>query len=62
VLTVDVLDRYVDENGVLRSTRLVLKKGKVPKWFPDKVRSDIFILVFQWELQVTRHLYCKKKK
>ncbi|CAO3612228.1 unnamed protein product [Mucor hiemalis] len=30
VLSVDVLDRYVDENGVLKTTRLVLKKGKVP--------------------------------
>ena len=38
VLAVDVLDRYVDENGVLKTTRLVLKKGKVPKWFPQKVK------------------------
>lgn len=56
VLSVDVLDRYVDENGVLRTTRLVLKKGKVPKWFPQNVNVDrtsrnltinLFILVAQ---------------
>jgi hypothetical protein len=38
VLAVDVLDRYVDERGVLKTTRLVLKKGKAPKWFPQTVR------------------------
>jgi hypothetical protein len=37
VLAVDVLDRYVDKDGVLRTTRLILKKGKVPKWFPESV-------------------------
>lgn len=37
VLAVDVLDRYIDENGVLKTTRLVLKKGKAPKWFPENV-------------------------
>jgi hypothetical protein len=41
VLAVDVLDRHVDENGVLKTTRLVLKKGKVPKWFPENVSSII---------------------
>ncbi|KAI8973841.1 PRELI-like family-domain-containing protein [Pilobolus umbonatus] len=46
VLAVDVLDRYVDENGVLKTTRLVLKKGKVPKWFPENFmkNSEAFII------------------
>jgi hypothetical protein len=39
VLSVDVLDRYVDENGILKTTRLVLKKGKTPKWFPKNVKD-----------------------
>ncbi|KAI8388524.1 PRELI-like family-domain-containing protein [Radiomyces spectabilis] len=46
VLAVDVLDRYVDEKGVLKTTRLVLKKGKVPKWFPESFlkNSEAFII------------------
>ncbi|KAI9333219.1 PRELI-like family-domain-containing protein [Zopfochytrium polystomum] len=32
VLSSDVIDRYVDENGVLHSTRLFTKEGKLPKW------------------------------
>ncbi|KAI8971457.1 PRELI-like family-domain-containing protein [Mycotypha africana] len=46
VLAVDVLDRCVDENGVLKTTRLVLKKGKAPKWFPESFlkSSEAFII------------------
>ncbi|KAG2214972.1 hypothetical protein INT45_002412 [Circinella minor] len=46
VLAVDVLDRYVDEKGVLRTTRLVLKKGKAPKWFPKTFlkNSEAFVI------------------
>ncbi|KAG1218980.1 hypothetical protein G6F35_007872 [Rhizopus arrhizus] len=46
VLAVDVLDRYVDENGILKTTRLVLKKGKAPKWFPENFlkNSEAFII------------------
>ncbi|CAJ0847540.1 3041_t:CDS:2 [Entrophospora sp. SA101] len=33
VESVDVIDRYVDpSNGALRTTRLILKRGIVPKW------------------------------
>ncbi|CAG8519281.1 959_t:CDS:2 [Funneliformis caledonium] len=33
VESVDVIDRYVDPNtGVLRTTRLILKRGVLPKW------------------------------
>ncbi|ORX52805.1 MSF1-domain-containing protein [Hesseltinella vesiculosa] len=46
VLAVDVLDRYVDDRGVLKTTRLVLKKGKVPKWFPQALvkNSEAFVI------------------
>ncbi|KAG1316853.1 hypothetical protein G6F62_013238 [Rhizopus arrhizus] len=46
VLSVDVLDRYVDENGILKTTRLVLKKGKTPKWFPKNIlkSSEAFVI------------------
>ncbi|KAG0192952.1 hypothetical protein DFQ28_006984 [Apophysomyces sp. BC1034] len=46
VLAVDVLDRSVDERGVLKTTRLVLKKGKAPKWFPQSFlkNSEAFII------------------
>ncbi|CAO3678023.1 unnamed protein product [Rhizopus stolonifer] len=46
VLSVDVLDRYVDENGILKTTRLVLKKGKAPKWFPESIlkSSEAFVI------------------
>nr|CAG8470034.1 4880_t:CDS:2 [Entrophospora candida] len=33
VESVDVIDRYVDpKKGILRTTRLILKRGVVPKW------------------------------
>ncbi|RIB17736.1 PRELI-like family-domain-containing protein [Gigaspora rosea] len=33
VESVDVIDRYVDpDTGVLRTTRLILKRGVLPKW------------------------------
>ncbi|KAJ3268822.1 hypothetical protein HDV01_002174 [Terramyces sp. JEL0728] len=32
VLSADVIDRYVDSQGILHSTRLFLKKGKIPSW------------------------------
>ncbi|EMR09710.1 hypothetical protein PNEG_01897 [Pneumocystis murina B123] len=32
VVSVDVVDRYVDNQGCLRTTRLILKDGKLPKW------------------------------
>ncbi|KAI8372568.1 PRELI-like family-domain-containing protein [Choanephora cucurbitarum] len=46
VLAVDVLDRHVDANGVLKTTRIVLKKGKAPKWFPKSFlkNSEAFII------------------
>ncbi|KAI8061639.1 PRELI-like family-domain-containing protein [Gongronella butleri] len=46
VLAVDVLERYVDERGILKTTRLVLKKGKAPKWFPKSFlkNSEAFVI------------------
>ncbi|CAO3634693.1 unnamed protein product [Cunninghamella echinulata] len=46
VLAVDVSNRYVDERGVLKTTRLVLKKGKAPKWFPQTFlkNSEAFVI------------------
>ncbi|KAG5513406.1 hypothetical protein PMAC_001470 [Pneumocystis sp. 'macacae'] len=32
VISVDVIDRYVNDHGCLRTTRLILKRGKLPKW------------------------------
>lgn len=32
VLATDVIDRHIDSNGCLHSTRLLLKKGKLPAW------------------------------
>lgn len=32
VLASDVIDRYVDDEGCLHSTRLLLKRGKLPAW------------------------------
>lgn len=32
VLASDVIDRYIDSDGCLHSTRLLLKKGKLPEW------------------------------
>ncbi|KAK9461365.1 PRELI-like family-domain-containing protein [Lipomyces oligophaga] len=32
VISVDTLDRYVDEQGRLHTHRLVIKRGKLPKW------------------------------
>ncbi|KAG4300632.1 hypothetical protein PCANB_003070 [Pneumocystis canis] len=32
VISVDVIDRYINDHGCLRTTRLILKHGKLPKW------------------------------
>lgn len=32
VLGSDVIERYVDSDGVLHTKRIILKKGKLPKW------------------------------
>jgi len=32
VLGSDVIERYVDGEGVLRTKRIILKKGKLPRW------------------------------
>lgn len=32
VLASDVIDRYIDSDGCLHSTRLLLKRGKLPAW------------------------------
>jgi hypothetical protein len=44
VVCADVIDRSINEDGILTTTRLVLKKGKLPKWFPQQVRLFIVIL------------------
>ncbi|CAB4253815.1 similar to Saccharomyces cerevisiae YLR193C UPS1 Mitochondrial intermembrane space protein that regulates mitochondrial cardiolipin levels [Maudiozyma barnettii] len=41
VLSVDTIDRKVDENGNLLTTRLIRKKGKLPKWIEYIVGSRI---------------------
>jgi hypothetical protein len=41
VLTADVIDRSVDPStGILTTTRLMLKEGKLPKW-GRSVRSSL---------------------
>ncbi|KAG5440419.1 hypothetical protein PCK2_000552 [Pneumocystis canis] len=32
VVSVDVIDRSINDHGCLRTTRLILKHGKLPKW------------------------------
>ncbi|CAG8595776.1 1297_t:CDS:2 [Ambispora gerdemannii] len=46
VLSVDVIDRHVDPtSGMLRTTRLILKKGKVPSWGIGLIRTpEAYIL------------------
>lgn len=44
VVCADVIDRSINEDGILTTTRLVLKKGKLPKWFPQQVRLFLVIL------------------
>ncbi|KAL1922581.1 uncharacterized protein VTP21DRAFT_10120 [Calcarisporiella thermophila] len=47
VHSVDVLDRTVDPvTGVLRTTRIILKSGKLPKWAPRGIvkNTEAFII------------------
>ncbi|KAI9350880.1 PRELI-like family-domain-containing protein [Obelidium mucronatum] len=46
VLTADVIDRYVDpETGVLHTTRLFTKEGRLPKWSKSMFSlSEAYIL------------------
>ena len=34
VLSCDVIDRHLTPSGTLRTTRLILKRGALPAWFP----------------------------
>ena len=34
VLSCDVIDRHLTPSGTLRTTRLILKRGALPTWFP----------------------------
>ncbi|CAE6460492.1 unnamed protein product [Rhizoctonia solani] len=46
VLSCDVIDRSFTPDGSLRTTRLILKRGNLPKWFPSGVvaRSESWIV------------------
>ncbi|KAF8682741.1 MSF1 protein [Rhizoctonia solani] len=46
VLSCDVIDRSFTPEGNLRTTRLILKRGNLPKWFPSGVvaRSESWIV------------------
>ncbi|KAG8763832.1 hypothetical protein FRC11_011501 [Ceratobasidium sp. 423] len=46
VLSCDVIDRSFTSEGSLRTTRLILKRGNLPKWFPSGVvaRSESWIV------------------
>ncbi|CAE6463752.1 unnamed protein product [Rhizoctonia solani] len=46
VLSCDVIDRSFTPEGSLRTTRLILKRGNLPKWFPSGVvaRSESWII------------------
>ncbi|KAG9307654.1 hypothetical protein G9A89_023219 [Geosiphon pyriformis] len=46
VLSVDVIDRYIDPiSGMLRTTRLILKRGKVPSWGRGLIKTpEAYIL------------------
>lgn len=47
VVSADVINRTVDpENGVLRTTRLILKQGSLPRWAPRGIlaKAESWIL------------------
>ncbi|CAE6447348.1 unnamed protein product [Rhizoctonia solani] len=46
VLSCDVINRSFTPEGCLRTTRLILKRGNLPKWFPSGVvaRSESWII------------------
>jgi len=37
VLSCDVIDRHLTPSGTLRTTRLILKRGALPAWFPRSI-------------------------
>lgn len=46
VLSADVVSRELTSEGTLRTTRLILKRGNVPKWLPRNIvgRSESWIV------------------
>jgi hypothetical protein len=46
VLSCDVIDRSLTPTGTLHTTRLILKRGNIPKWLPAGVaaRSESWII------------------
>lgn len=41
IVSVDTIDRYVDENGVLHTERLLSGKQKIPKFLAKIFKSDV---------------------
>jgi len=46
VLSCDVIDRHLTTSGTLRTTRLILKRGALPAWFPRGIvqRAESWIV------------------
>lgn len=46
VLSCDVIDRHLTPSGTLRTTRLILKRGALPAWFPRGIvqRAESWIV------------------
>ncbi|KAG8792036.1 hypothetical protein FRC12_007410 [Ceratobasidium sp. 428] len=60
VLSCDVIDRSLTPSGTLRTTRLILKRGNAPKWFPRGVvpRSESWIIEESEVDSIGRHMSC----
>ncbi|KAF9971287.1 hypothetical protein BGZ73_005810 [Actinomortierella ambigua] len=56
VLGCDVIDRSVDpETGVLRTTRLILKKGVLPRWGRNLIKNPDAYIIEESEVDPRTH-------
>ncbi|KAF9581987.1 hypothetical protein BGW38_000810 [Lunasporangiospora selenospora] len=62
VVGCDVIDRSVDENGVLRSTRLILKQGVLPRWGRGLIKNTDTYIIEESEVDPRTHTMVTRTK
>lgn len=51
ILSVDVVDRTIDKvTGILRTTRLIVKRGKLPKWGQKLIKTPVSYIIEETEV------------
>ncbi|KAI9296381.1 MSF1-domain-containing protein [Neoconidiobolus thromboides FSU 785] len=62
VLGSDVIDRYIDNEGILHTTRIILKKGKLPKWGENLIKTPEAYIIEETTVDPKNQILVSKTK